>query len=240
MDAEAWISGLPSSDGENKGFSKNLVALTEPSSYAAETYRTLRTNLLYGFLDDPPRMIVLTSPGSGQGKSTTCANLGVVLAQAGKNTLIADCDMRRPAMHKIFNLHNERGLVDILSEELKPDEVWQEPLQNLKVVTAGLIPFNPNELLGSRRFAQFLSLAREEFEYVLMDSSPMGLVSDPAILALQADGVILVFDAQSTRKRAVAQSIRSLESVRANILGTVMNGVKPSARDGYRDGDIYR
>jgi receptor protein-tyrosine kinase len=226
-------------DAENSGFSKNLVALTEPSGSAAETYRTLRTNLLYGFIDDPPRAIVITSPGSGQGKSTTCANLGIVLAQAGKNTLIADCDMRRPAMHKIFGLHNERGLVDILSEELNLDEVWQAPLENLKVVTAGLIPFNPTEVLGSRRFAQFLRLARGKFDYVLMDSSPLGLVSDPVILALQADGVLLVFDAQNTRKRAVTQSISSLEAVRANILGTVMNGVKSSERDGYRDGYMH-
>ena len=108
MDAEFWISGLSTAGGENREFSSNLVALTEPSSPAAETYRTLRTNLLYGFIDDAPRTIVLTSPGPGQGKSTTCANLGIVLAQAGKNTLIADCDMRRPAMHKMFGLQTRR------------------------------------------------------------------------------------------------------------------------------------
>ena len=108
------------------------------------------------------------------------------------------------------------------------------------MITAGFVPFNPAELLGSRRFASFLSRAREEFDYVLMDSSPLGFVSDPVILALQADGVILVFDAQNTRKRAVTQSIRRLEAVRANILGTVMNGAKPSERGNYSDGSMYR
>lgn len=227
-------------DREDIDFSRRLVALTAPSSTAAETYRTLRTNLLYGFMTNPPRTIVITSPGSGEGKSTTCANLGIVLAQAGKNTLIADCDMRRPVMHKTFGLHNTRGLVDVLSEELKPEEVWQQPLNNLKVITVGFIPFNPAELLGSSQFARFLGWAREEFDYVLMDSSPLRLVSEPVVLTSQADGVILVFDAQRTRKRAVMQSIRSLQAVEANILGTVMNGAKASERDHYRDGYAYK
>jgi capsular exopolysaccharide synthesis family protein len=226
--------------GEDKDFSRYLVALTEPNSPAAETYRALRTNLLYGFIDDPPRTIVLTSPGAGEGKSITTSNLGIVLAQAGKSTLIVDCDVRRPAVHKIFGLPNAKGLVDILGEKLQLHEVWQKPLENLNVITTGLIPFNPAELLGSRRFAGFLSQARGEFDYVLMDTSPLQSVSDPIILASQADGVLLVFDAQNTRKRAVVQSIRSLEAVGVNVLGTVMNGAKASKQDDYRYGYMYQ
>jgi capsular exopolysaccharide synthesis family protein len=233
-------SGLSPTFGKAEEFSRHLVALTEPTSFAAETYRALRTNLLYGFVDDPPRTIVLTSPGPGEGKSITSSNLGIVLAQADKNTLIVDCDMRRPAVHKIFDLPNAKGLIDLLGEELQPREVWQKPLENLTVITTGLIPFNPAELLGSRRFAKFLSQARGEFDYVLMDASPLQSVSDPIILGSQADGVLLVFDAQNTRKRAVAQSIRSLEAVGVNVLGTVMNGVKASGRDSYRDAYIYK
>jgi len=232
--------------GEDKDFSRHLVALREPTSHAAETYRALRTNLLYGFIDDPPRTIVLTSPGPGEGKSITSSNLGIVLAQAGKNTLIVDCDMRRPAVHKIFGLPNAKGLVDLLVEKLQLHEVWQKPLENLTVITTGLIPFNPAELLGSSWFAEFLSQARGEFDYVLMDASPLQLVSDSIlasdsiVLASQADGVVLVFDAQNTRKRSVKQSIRSLEAVGVNVLGTVMNGVKASGRDYSRDGYIYK
>jgi capsular exopolysaccharide synthesis family protein len=226
--------------GEDTDFSSHLVALTEPTGRAAETYRTLRTNLLYGFIDGPPRTIVLTSPGAGEGKSVTCANLSIVLAQAGKNTLIVDCDMRKPAVHKIFGLPNAKGLVDILGENLQLHEVWQKPLENLKIITTGLIPFNPADLLGSKRFAEFLSQARGDFDYVLMDASPLQLVSDPIILASQADGVVLVFDAQNTRKRAVVQGIRSLEAVGANVLGTVMNGAKASKRDYYRGAYIYQ
>jgi len=223
-------------DTEDEAFSRHLVALTEPNNPAAEAYRALRTNLLYGFIDDPPRTIVLTSPSSREGKSITCANLGIVLAQAGKDTLIVDCDMRKPVMHKIFGLPNTKGLVDILGEQLPLHKVWQKPLENLKVITVGLIPFNPAELLSSRRFAEFLSRARKESEYVLVDTSPVHLTSEPIILASHTDGTILVFDAQNTRKQDVARSIRSLEAIRANVLGTVMNGVKASERDYYRDG----
>lgn len=215
-----------------------LVTLAEPDSYAAETYRTLRTNLLYGFVDDPPRTLVLTSPGRGDGKSTTCANLGVVLAHAGKNTLILDCDMHSPAIHKIFGLRNVRGLVDVLVNELSLPEAWLEPLDNLQVIPVGAVPFNPAELLGSRRFAELLRQARGEFDYVLIDAPPVQLVSDPIILASQVDGVLLVIDAQNTRKGAVRRSIRSLEAVGANVLGTVMNDVKMSGQRYYRYGYV--
>ena len=220
-----------------------MVAAAQPNSLAAESYRGLRTNLLHGFMDNPPRTVVLTSPGPGEGKSITCANLGVVLAQAGKNTLVVDCDMRKPTMHKIFGLHNMKGLIDLLGEESTLDEAWQEPLENLKVIPVSLMPFNPGERLSSGRFAEFLRRVRGEFDYVLMDSSPTRLASDPLILASQVDGVLLVFDAQNTRKGAVRQSIRSLEAVGANVLGTVMNDIKVSkryySRDSYSHGYAY-
>ena len=227
-------------NGKNEDFSAYLVTSAQPDSPAAESYRVLRTNLLYGFMDDPPKTIVLTSPGAGEGKSITCANLGVVLAQAGKNTLVVDCDVRRPAMHKIFGLHNAKGLIDVLGEEWALHKAWQEPLENLKVIPVGLMPFNPTELLGSGRFAEFLKRVRGEFDYVLMDSSPVRLVSDPLILASQVDGVLLVFDAQDTRKGAVRQSIRSLEAIGANVLGTVMNDIKGPERAYYRHSYTYK
>lgn len=213
-------------------FSEGLVALRYPASVAAEAYRTLRTNLFYALVDDPPRVIAVTSPGPREGKSMTCANLGVVLAQAEKRTLILDCDLRRPTMHGIFGLRNFRGLVDVVAGGMEPRKAWREPLYGLKVMTAGPIPPNPAELLGSRRFAEFLSGVREEFDYVLLDAPPTELVSDPVILATQADGVLLVVNAQSTRKGSVRSSIRSLEAVEAKVLGTVMNSVR-SSRNGY-------
>src|SRR5215217_5480543 len=204
-----------------------LMTALDPTSAAAEAYRTLRTNLLYGaFLDEPAKVVVLTSPGPGEGKSTTCANLGVVLAQAGKNTLILDCDFRKPVIHRLFGFRNVRGVVDALVGERKLQENWKEPMEGLKVVPVGPIPPNPTELLGTRRFSELLASLREEFDYVLIDAPPVGMVSDPAILATQGDGVLLVSDAQHTRKGSVRQAMRSLEAVGAPVLGTVMNNVE--------------
>ncbi len=220
-------------DDANGDFSERLVSVSDPSGAASEAYRTLRTSLLYSLVDTPPKVIVMTSPGMGEGKSTTCANLAVVLAQAGKNTLVMDCDLRKPVMHKIFGLRNFYGVVDALvSNKDLPESWWQEPVPGLKVATAGSIPPNPAELLGSRRFADLLALARERFDYVLLDSPPVGAVADPVILATQGDGVLLVLDSHNTRKAALQEAVRSMDSVGARVLGTVMNNVKVP-RGGY-------
>ncbi|MEW6638554.1 MAG: CpsD/CapB family tyrosine-protein kinase [Actinomycetota bacterium] len=219
-------------DEESTDLSGRLITVLDPTSVASEAYRSLRTNLLYAHVDAPPKVIVLTSPGPREGKSTTCANLGVVLAQADKRTLVVDCDFRKPVVHKTFGLRNVWGVVDVLVGQRELQDVWHEPLLGLKVLTVGSIPPNPAELLSSRRFTEFVAGVREDFDYVLIDAPPVGLVSDPAILATQSDGVLLVVDAQNTRRGAVRESMRSLEAVGANVLGTVMNNVKKS-RGGY-------
>lgn len=221
--------------------SGRLATVLDPSGGAAEDYRSLRTSLMYAFVDNPPKVIVVTSPGSAEGKSTTCANLGVALAQADKSALIVDCDLRKPTIHKIFSLWNMRGMVDVLVEEQSLQRVCQEtPVQGLDVITTGPLPPNPAELLSSRRFAEFTAEARQKYDYVLMDVPPVNAVSDPTIAATQADGVLLVLDAQYTRKAAVRQSIRSMKAVGATMLGTVMNNVKAS-RSGYyyKYGEVY-
>jgi capsular exopolysaccharide synthesis family protein len=205
---------------------EGLVTILEPNSSASEAYRTLRTNLLHGFVDSPPKVIVITSPGPGEGKSITCANLAVVLAQAHKNILAVDCDLRKPSLHRYFGLRNMWGIVEILVGERSLPDVREEPVEGLKVVSVGAIPPTPAELLDSRRFTEFLAGVRGEFDYVLLDSPPVGMVTDPAILATQGDGVLLVLDAQKTRKASVRQSARSLETIGANVIGTVVNNIK--------------
>lgn len=205
---------------------RGLVTVLDTTSAAAEAYRTLRTNLLYATVDTPPKVVVLTSPGPREGKSTTCANLSVTLAQADESVLLIDCDFRRPVVHKIFGLRNFQGVVNCLAGERSPRDVWQETVPGLKVLTVGPIPPNPAELLGSRRFAEFLNQMRGEFDHVLIDAPPVGLVSDPAILSTLSDGVLLVLDSRDIRKRSLLQSVRSLEAVGADILGTVINSAK--------------
>jgi capsular exopolysaccharide synthesis family protein len=216
----------------------SLVTVKDPTGIASEAYRTLRTNLFYALTGHPPSVIVLTSPGPKEGKSTTCANLGVVLAQAGKRTLIMDCNFRKPVLHEIFGLPNSSGLVNILTgEHNSQGAVLEEPFPNLKVATPGRIPHNPTELLSSGSFAQFVDQARQGFDYVLidsphllMDSYPIGPSADPVILATQADGVLLVLDAHSTREEPLREAVRALKSVRANIIGAVVNNAEDDRR----------
>lgn len=223
-------------DGDLSG---RLVTVTDPGCAASEAYRTLRTSLMFSRVDSPPKAILLTSSNNAEGKSTTCANLAVTLAQAQKDTLVVDCDLRRPVMHKIFGLRNFEGVVDVLTGQRGMREVCQTPMEKLNVVTVGPLPPNPAELLSSRRFAEFLGQARDTFDYVLLDAPPVGPVSDPAIIATRADGVLLVLDAQAARKGNVRRAMRGLETVGARVLGTVINNVRPSKTGYYQYGYTY-
>ena len=217
----------------NERRSGRLVTVVDPIGAPAEAYRTLRASLVHRLVDLPHKVIAMTGPGAGEGKSTTCANLGVVLAQAGSSTLILDCDLRKPAIHEYFGLRNLSGVVDILTHESDLREVWQEPLPGLTFVSAGPIPPNPAELLSSRRFSELIDQAHREFDYVLVDTTPIQLASDALTIAQQSDGVLLILDARNTSKGSVLQSIGRLESVGAKVLGTVMNNVKAPRQRKY-------
>jgi capsular exopolysaccharide synthesis family protein len=220
-------------EGFSEGHSLGLMTLTEPAGAVSEAYRTLRTKIFYSATDNPPKVILITSPSSLAGKSTTCANLGVVMAQAGKSTLVVDCDLRRSALHKIFGLRNTYGLMNVLAQEGEPQEFWHEPLKGLHVLTSGPLPPSPTEVLSSQLVAGFLEQARRKFDYVLLDTPPTPLVSDSAILAPQADGVLLVVDVERTRKGSLRKAIQSLEIVGAHFLGTVVTNAAAASRDSH-------
>lgn len=213
------------SSGKHGSISDALVTIVDPTGPGSEAYRMMRTNLFYASVDDPPKVVVLTSAGPGEGKSTTAANLGVTLSEAGKNTLVLDCDLRKPMLHSYFETRNITGLVDILTMGSKPQDVWHEPMLNLKLITAGPPPLNPAELLGSKRFAEFLKQSRQQFDYVLVDTPPVTVVTDSAIVGALGDGVLLVVDAQGTRKNSLRQAMRELEGVGARVLGTILNNI---------------
>jgi receptor protein-tyrosine kinase len=186
---------------------------------------------LYAKIDAPPTVILITSPGLADGKSTTCANLAVVLAQAGKETLVIDGDLRKPSLHRIFGVPNVSGMVNVLSGEHDLSEVCTEPFPGLKMLSTGPIPPYPTELLSSGRFEELLGQARQLFDYVLVDSPPTELVSDPMIIAAQVDAVLLVLDSQGTSKGSLRKAVRNLEAVGANVLGTLVNKA-PKAQTG--------
>jgi capsular exopolysaccharide synthesis family protein len=208
---------------EVDALSGQLVTLLDSAAVASEAYRSLRTSLLYAVANAPPTVILITSPGLRDGKSTTCANLAVVLAQAGKETLVIDGDLHEPSLHKIFGVPNVNGMVNVLSGEYDLSEMCTELFPGLKVLSTGPIPPNPAELLISGRLAPLIGQARQLFDYVLIDSPPTELVSDPMIIATQADAVILVLNSEETGKGSLHKAMRNLEAVGANVLGTVIN-----------------
>lgn len=219
------------------GEPRPLITLTDPDGGAAEDYRSLRTSLIYSIAGDRPRAIAVSSPGPGEGKSTTAANLAVSLAQAGKSTLVVDADLRRPQIHAAFSARNLRGLVNVLVGEMTFAEAVQEgPLVDLSLLTSGPLPPNPAELLSSAGFSGVLDEARRSYEYVILDTPSVGAVADASVIAAQSDGVLLVIDTQRTRKSSVRHAAHELESVGARLLGTVMNNVRAGRRGyyGYR------
>jgi capsular exopolysaccharide synthesis family protein len=212
-----------------------LVTILYPTSAAAEAYRTLGANLLYTSVDNLSKVVMLTSSSADEGKSITCANLGAVLAQAGKSTLILDCNLLKPTIHELFGLSNHQGLTDVLEAERSLPSVWKEVAPGLKVVTARTAPLSGMEFLRSQRFSEVLASVREGFDYVLVDTPPVGMSSAPIVLAWQADGVLLVLDVKTTRKDSVRQAMHSLKAVGANVLGTVVNNIPANGSNGgYR------
>jgi tyrosine-protein kinase len=207
---------------------ERLVTVNYPKSPISEAYRVLRTNLQFSSLDRPLKTIVVTSPNPVEGKSTTVANLGVVMAQAGKRVIVVDADLRRPTMHRLFGLDNREGLTTALITDtpLLDGQLQPTAIDNLRVLSTGPLPPNPSELLGSRRMATLIDRLKEEADVVLFDSPPSLAVTDASVLATQADGVLIVADAGRTRRGSAEQAASRLRQVGANLLGVVLNRLR--------------
>lgn len=206
---------------------EKLITLSDPRSPVAEAYRSLRTNLEFSSLDEPLRTMVVTSPAPEAGKSTTLANLAVTMAQAGKQVILVDCDLRRPSLHEIFGVPNTAGLTSVMLDDAAATPPLRETgVPGLKLLTSGPLPPNPAELLASRRMADFIKLLREQADIVLFDAPPVIAVTDAAILASRVDGVLLVLNAGVTRREHAQRAKAALEKVNARLIGTVLNNVK--------------
>lgn len=219
---------------------ERLVTFANPRSPAAEAYRQLRTNIQFSSLDRPLKTLLVTSTNPEEGKSTTLANLAITIAQTGSKVLIVDCDLRRPSIHTIFGIKNTVGLtsamVDMSSAALPTQDVG---IPNLSVLTAGPLPPNPSELLGSQRMQELMIRLKESADYVLFDSPPVIAVTDAAVLASKLDGVLLVINAGHTKREMAKKAKAALDKVNANIVGVVLNNVKYDTRmhHYFADGD---
>ena len=215
-----------------------LITIQDPKSIAAEAYRTLRTNIQYSNIDDDIKTIVVTSALPEEGKTTVIANLAISIAYTGKKVLVVDCDLRKPRLHKKFGLSNMKGFTNVLigDSQFKSTLHFIENMENLHVLTSGPIPPNPSELLGTKRMETLLESFRDQYDTVIIDAPPVGVVTDAAILATKVDGLIFVTAAGQTDVDTIKRSKELLENVKANILGVVLNKVDVQSRDYYKYG----
>lgn len=211
-----------------------LILKSGAKSSLAESYRTLRTNVMFSSIDKSIKSIAITSSGPAEGKSTVTANFAIALAQAGGKVLIIDSDLRKPKIHKLFGLPNNIGLTNILVERMPWKEYITpvEELPNLYVMTSGPIPPNPAEILGSERMMSLVSEIKEDFDFVILDTPPVGVVTDAAIISSYVDGAILVVASGNVEIEAAQRAKTLLKNVNANILGVVLNKV-PTKGSGY-------
>jgi capsular exopolysaccharide synthesis family protein len=202
----------------------NLITLTNPRSPAAEAYHTLRTNLTFAALDKPIETLVITSPAPDTSKSIVLANLGVTLAQGERRTVLVDADLRRPALHEIFGVTNERGLTTMFVEEeaLEHPPLVEAGVQNLWLLPSGPLPPNPADLLGSRKMEQAIAALKARADIVLFDAPPVVAVTDAVMLGTKTDGVLLVVSAGRTRREHTQRAKELLERVHVRIVGAVL------------------
>jgi tyrosine-protein kinase Etk/Wzc len=203
-----------------------LITHFAPKSPISEAYRTFRTNIQYTKLDHDLKALLVTSPGPGEGKSTSVANLAITMAQMGSKVLLIDSDLRRPILHSIFNIDRRVGLSNVLVGRATIEEAAQATeIDNLFVMPCGTLPPNPSELLGSSAMKTTLEAMKQKFDIVLFDSPPIIAVTDAAVLSSQLDGVILVIKSGQTDREAAFRAYTLLKNVKTRVLGALLNGV---------------
>lgn len=214
-----------------------LITEKDPKSIASEAYRTLRTNIQYSSFDKEIKTILVTSTGPGEGKSTTCGNLALTMAQADKRVLVIDCDLRKPTIHKKFNISNEKGVSNFLIGQTALEDVIHKYSDNLYLLPSGTIPPNPAEMLSSKKLKEFLEKVKEEFDCIIIDSPPVMAVTDAQILSTIVDGVLIVAAPGQTEKEGIIKAKEQISKVNGKLLGVVLTKMPMKKGKGY--GNYY-
>lgn len=206
--------------------------LTEESPFIiTEAYKAMRTNLMFMLSggDHTKKVVAFTSSMANEGKTTTCLNMGIAFAQTGKKTLIIDMDMRRPRVHRYFEIPSSPGLSDRLGDFTEQIPVSKTEYDNLYVLPVGTIPPSPPELLMTKSFDVIMEELRKEYDYIFIDTPPIHVVTDLAIIAEKLDGVVFIVRENTVSLDIVKQAVDSLKRVNAKILGFIMNDSRGDA-----------
>ena len=202
-----------------------LLSINSPFVYT-EAYKTLRTNLSFASISRKYKKIIMTSAIPNEGKSTISVNLATTLAEAGSRVLLIDCDLRNPTLHRLLRIKSasNRSLTSLLSGEVQLSEcILSHPKLRCDIILAGAIPPNPVELLSSPRMEELLNELSEQYDYIICDTPPVSVVTDAAALSRFCDGVILVVRQNLATREQVWNAKRNLETVQANIIGTILS-----------------
>ena len=199
-----------------------------------ESYKTIRTNLMFLLSQKNGKVVALSSSNAGEGKSTTAINIAIAFSQLDIKVLLIDADLRRSTVHKKLKLNNTNGLSNVIAGFATFEETVCPFNANLDVLLSGPVPPNPSELLGSISFEKLLDQLKERYDYIIIDTPPINVVSDTLALAPKTDGLLLVFRDMFTPGDSVRRALAAAEFANISILGAIMNGANPKSKRGYR------
>ena len=217
----------PKKDSPFANVAPELIALHQPSNPNCEAYRSIRTSIFFRAQETGAKVIQMTSPTPGDGKSTTICNLAASMAQSGRKVLVIDADLRKPRQHKYFGVDNDYGLTSVVYGQMKPSEAVRviQP-EYLSVVTCGPIPPNPSELLTSARFEAIMKIYREQYDYILIDTPPLLAVTDPAIVCRYVDLVYMVMRITNGVRSNSVRAKEVVDSMGVEVSGVIINGLR--------------
>ena len=216
---------------------EEIIVASNPKSGVSEAIKTIRTNLQFLSVDEPVKSLLITSSISGEGKSYISANLAAAYAQSGARVLLVDCDMRCGRQHRVFNLDNEKGLSNLLLENVAKEYkkyIKKTEINNLSVLTMGVVPPNPTTLLESSKAIKLTKILKEEYDMVIYDGIPLLNLTDSLILANLVDKIVIVSAYKETPMELLKKSIRSLDNFKDKIAGVILNKV-PSSKGKYNN-----
>lgn len=201
----------------------------------AEAFRSIRTNIQFSNVDQPLKSFVVTSAMPGEGKSTVAFNLAVSIAQNGKKVVLVDADLRKPSIYTYIESDSYIGLTNIIAQDISYRSALQslESLELLDIVLAGPIPPNPSEILGSMKMKKLLEELKQDYEMVILDSPPVGMFTDAAVISTMVDGAVVVCAAKKTRRDDLAKAVSTLNKVGAKLTGIVINKVRYRKNHSY-------
>jgi capsular exopolysaccharide synthesis family protein len=235
----------------------NLISHFVPKSMMSESFRALRTNIQFKDPEKKTKTFAITSSSPEEGKTLVATNLAITMAQGGMKTLLVGSDLRKPVMDRVFGVDKLPGLTDcllgdhpwrdtvktvtdLIMGKMSWDEIMMTPgLDNLHVITSGTVPPNPTDLIDSKRLEEFIEAAKKEYDVIIFDSSPILSTADAAILGTKVDGVLLVYRVGSVSRGLLKRTTTQLEQVKCNLMGVILNGMKPDVSPDFQDYKYY-